>query len=130
MRSGDLLDLRLQSRSKDLKLERCNEGMNGQNRDGRNNSVNEAQSRGSGGNGGGGGYCGGSGYGDSGADMRRDSSMEYKGLTPEEMLRLPTGPKEQYTEEMQYGRLGGGFQSYGRSGPPPNRSRWGWFVGR
>ena len=63
------------------------------------------------------------GYGDSGGDMRRDSSMEYKGLTPDEMLRLPTGPKERSAEEMQYGRLGGGFQSYGRSGPPPGRSR-------
>uniref|UniRef100_A0A2P2JXS0 Uncharacterized protein MANES_13G022300 n=1 Tax=Rhizophora mucronata TaxID=61149 RepID=A0A2P2JXS0_RHIMU len=42
---------------------------------------------------------------------------ESKGLTPDEMLRLPTGPKERSAEEMQYGRLGGGF--YNRSGPPP-----------
>ncbi|XP_059633662.1 eukaryotic translation initiation factor 4B2-like isoform X2 [Cornus florida] len=40
----------------------------------------------------------------------------YKGLTPDEMLRLPTGPKERSAEEMQYGRLGGGFSNYGRSG--------------
>ncbi|XP_076884777.1 eukaryotic translation initiation factor 4B1-like isoform X2 [Bidens hawaiensis] len=35
------------------------------------------------------------------------------GLTPDEMMRLPTGPKERTSEEMQYGRLGGGFSSYG-----------------
>ncbi|KAH7515712.1 hypothetical protein FEM48_Zijuj10G0055500 [Ziziphus jujuba var. spinosa] len=48
---------------------------------------------------------------------------EYKGLTPDEMLRLPTGPKERSPEEMQHGRLGGGFSSYGRSGPPSGRLR-------
>ncbi|KZV40035.1 hepatoma-derived growth factor-related protein 2 [Dorcoceras hygrometricum] len=36
-----------------------------------------------------------------------------RGLTHEEMLRLPTGPKERSAEEMQYGRLGGGFSNYG-----------------
>nr|GEW20994.1 eukaryotic translation initiation factor 4B2 [Tanacetum cinerariifolium] len=36
-----------------------------------------------------------------------------KGLTHEEMMRLPTGPKERSAEEMQHGRLGGGFNSYG-----------------
>uniref|UniRef100_A0A7N0U102 Eukaryotic translation initiation factor 4B n=1 Tax=Kalanchoe fedtschenkoi TaxID=63787 RepID=A0A7N0U102_KALFE len=36
-----------------------------------------------------------------------------RGLTPDEMMRLPTGPKERSAEEMQYGRLGGGFSSYG-----------------
>nr|XP_043637458.1 eukaryotic translation initiation factor 4B2-like [Erigeron canadensis] len=36
-----------------------------------------------------------------------------RGLTPEEMMRLPTGPKERSAEEMQYGRSGGGFSSYG-----------------
>ncbi|CAN0929337.1 Eukaryotic translation initiation factor 4B1 [Linum grandiflorum] len=39
-----------------------------------------------------------------------------KGLTPEEMLRLPTGPRERDPEEMQYGRLGGGFSGYGGGG--------------
>uniref|UniRef100_A0A7N1A718 Eukaryotic translation initiation factor 4B n=1 Tax=Kalanchoe fedtschenkoi TaxID=63787 RepID=A0A7N1A718_KALFE len=39
-----------------------------------------------------------------------------KGLTPDEMMRLPTGPKERSAEEMQYGRLGGGFSSYGGGG--------------
>ncbi|XP_048427950.1 eukaryotic translation initiation factor 4B2-like [Pyrus x bretschneideri] len=43
------------------------------------------------------------------------------GLTPDEMMRLPTGPKERSAEDMQYGRLGGGFSSYGRSGPNPGR---------
>ncbi|XVE85177.1 hypothetical protein DITRI_Ditri17bG0070600 [Diplodiscus trichospermus] len=46
---------------------------------------------------------------------------EYSKLTPEEMLLLPTRPKERSAEEMQYGRLGGGFPSYGRSGPPSGR---------
>lgn len=48
-------------------------------------------------------------------------------LTPEEMLRLPTGPKERAPgDEMQYGsRLGGGFSNYGTraGGPPPSRIR-------
>ncbi|KAJ0095056.1 hypothetical protein Patl1_16025 [Pistacia atlantica] len=42
----------------------------------------------------------------------------YSRLTPDEMLRLPTGPKERSPEEMQHGRLGGGFSSYGRSSRP------------
>ncbi|XP_007044834.2 PREDICTED: eukaryotic translation initiation factor 4B2 [Theobroma cacao] len=46
---------------------------------------------------------------------------EYNRLTPEEMMLLPTRPKERSAEEMQYGRLGGGFSSYGRSGPPAGR---------
>lgn len=50
-------------------------------------------------------------------------AIESKGLTPDEMLRLPTGPKERSTEDMQYGRLGGGFSNYSRTGPPPNRMR-------
>lgn len=53
---------------------------------------------------------------------RTDSSSAYKGLTPDEMLRLPTGPKGKSAEELQYGRLGGGFSSY-RRGPPPGRTR-------
>ncbi|XVF43884.1 hypothetical protein PTKIN_Ptkin02bG0076600 [Pterospermum kingtungense] len=46
---------------------------------------------------------------------------EYSRLTPAEMMQLPTRPKERSAEEMQYGRLGGGFSSYGRSGPPAGR---------
>ncbi|OWM76128.1 hypothetical protein CDL15_Pgr009774 [Punica granatum] len=53
-----------------------------------------------------------------------------QGFTRDEMLRLPTGPKERPAEEMQYGRLGGGFSNYGRSGSLQNRredgdSSWG-----
>ncbi|CAL1395325.1 unnamed protein product [Linum trigynum] len=48
--------------------------------------------------------------------------VQSKGLTPDEMLRLPTGPRERDPEEMQYGTRG--FSSYGRSGgPPPGRGR-------
>lgn len=42
----------------------------------------------------------------------------YSRLTPDEMLRLPTGPKERSADEMQHGRLGGGFSSYGRPARP------------
>ncbi|VFQ87686.1 unnamed protein product [Cuscuta campestris] len=34
-------------------------------------------------------------------------------LTPDEMMYLPTGPRERSAEEMQSGRLGGGFSNYG-----------------
>ncbi|RWW35800.1 hypothetical protein BHE74_00059224 [Ensete ventricosum] len=50
---------------------------------------------------------------------RRDHSFESKGLTPDEMLRLPTGPRERSQEEIEYGRLGGGFRSYGGGGGGP-----------
>ncbi|RDX91531.1 Eukaryotic translation initiation factor 4B1, partial [Mucuna pruriens] len=43
------------------------------------------------------------------------ASGEHKGLTRDEMMALPTGPKERSAEEMQYNRLGGGFSSYDRS---------------
>ncbi|KAF8408326.1 hypothetical protein HHK36_007475 [Tetracentron sinense] len=56
-----------------------------------------------------------------GAGARRDLSMESRGLTTDEILRLPTGPKERSAEEMDYGRLGGGFRSYDRTGPPTGR---------
>ncbi|XP_077212100.1 eukaryotic translation initiation factor 4B2-like [Tasmannia lanceolata] len=53
-----------------------------------------------------------------GGGSRRDFSSESKGLTPNEMLRLPTGPKERSPDEIESGtRLGGGFRSYGRPGP-------------
>ncbi|CAH8252140.1 unnamed protein product [Arabidopsis lyrata] len=48
------------------------------------------------------------------------------GLTREQMLQLPTGPRQRSEEEMQPGRLGGGFSSYGggrSSGPPGRMSR-------
>ncbi|GMI70791.1 eukaryotic translation initiation factor 4B1 [Hibiscus trionum] len=46
---------------------------------------------------------------------------EHNRLTPEEMMLLPTRPKERSAEELQHGHLGGGFSSYGRSGPPAGR---------
>lgn len=46
-----------------------------------------------------------------------------KALTRDEILRLPTGPKERSAEEMQSGRIGGGFSSYGRSGSSAGRGR-------
>ncbi|KAL2343107.1 hypothetical protein Fmac_004392 [Flemingia macrophylla] len=42
-----------------------------------------------------------------------------EGLTRDEMLALPTGPKERSPEEMQFNRLGGGFSSYDRSAGRP-----------
>ncbi|KAF5185917.1 Eukaryotic translation initiation factor 4b1, partial [Thalictrum thalictroides] len=45
---------------------------------------------------------------------KRDQSLELsKGLTHDEMIRLPTGPRERSAEEMEVGRLGGGFKNYG-----------------
>ncbi|KAL2543302.1 eukaryotic translation initiation factor 4B1 [Abeliophyllum distichum] len=49
------------------------------------------------------------------------SAPPSRGLTPEEMFRLPTGPTERPPDEMQYGRLGGGFPSYGNRGGYPDR---------
>ncbi|CAH9077768.1 unnamed protein product [Cuscuta epithymum] len=46
-------------------------------------------------------------------------------LTHEEMLHLPTGPRERSAEEMQSGRLGGGFSNYGNrfTGQQSGRNR-------
>lgn len=61
---------------------------------------------------------------------RREPSFEPKGLTPDEMIRLPTGPRERTAEELEHSRFGGGFRSYGyslgggsggSSGAPPRR---------
>uniref|UniRef100_A0A0E0NH95 Eukaryotic translation initiation factor 4B1 n=1 Tax=Oryza rufipogon TaxID=4529 RepID=A0A0E0NH95_ORYRU len=41
------------------------------------------------------------------------AAAEPKGLTPQEMMMLPTGPRERSTEELDRSRLGGGFRSYG-----------------
>jgi hypothetical protein len=43
-------------------------------------------------------------------------ATDYPRLTPDEMLRLPTGPKERSAEEMQFNRLGGGFSNFDRGG--------------
>ncbi|RWW27691.1 hypothetical protein BHE74_00032329 [Ensete ventricosum] len=48
----------------------------------------------------------------------RYPSFESKRLTPDEMLGLPTGPRERSQDELGYGRLGGGFRSYGDGGGP------------
>ncbi|KAF6157498.1 hypothetical protein GIB67_004436 [Kingdonia uniflora] len=40
-------------------------------------------------------------------------NTSFKGFTSDEMLRLPTGPKERSAEELEHGRLGGGFRNYG-----------------
>ncbi|GAB2297909.1 hypothetical protein Dimus_031994 [Dionaea muscipula] len=51
-------------------------------------------------------------------------SSRSVGLTPDEMMRLPSGPKQRSPDELYRGdRLGGGFSNYGRSGPPPGRMR-------
>uniref|UniRef100_A0A1D1XC90 Eukaryotic translation initiation factor 4H n=1 Tax=Anthurium amnicola TaxID=1678845 RepID=A0A1D1XC90_9ARAE len=46
------------------------------------------------------------------------SSYESRRLTPDEMMRLPTGPRQRSQDELEYGRtgLGGGFRSYGLGG--------------
>lgn len=36
-----------------------------------------------------------------------------KGLTPDELLLLPTGPRQRSSEELERNKLGGGFKSYG-----------------
>ncbi|KAL6650906.1 hypothetical protein ACP70R_009831 [Stipagrostis hirtigluma subsp. patula] len=50
-------------------------------------------------------------YGAAGAPgQRRGAPVEPRGLTPEEMLMLPTGPRERSAEELDRSR---GFRSYG-----------------
>ncbi|KAK8582894.1 hypothetical protein V6N13_069662 [Hibiscus sabdariffa] len=57
----------------------------------------------------------------SGGGLGGAKVTEHNRLTPDEMMLLPTRPKERSAEELQHGRLGGGFSSYGRSGPPAGR---------
>ena len=47
-----------------------------------------------------------------------------KGLTVNEQLMLPTGPRQRTAEEMDRTKLGGGFRSYG-SNDRSESSRWG-----
>lgn len=58
---------------------------------------------------------------------RSKSFTETKGLTTEEMMALPTGPRDRTGEESEYGGggLGGGFRDYGR-----NRDRGAFGSGR
>ncbi|XP_022896732.1 eukaryotic translation initiation factor 4B3-like [Olea europaea var. sylvestris] len=44
-----------------------------------------------------------------------------KGLTPDELLALPTGPRERTGEELDRNKLGGGFKSYGSYNERPSR---------
>ncbi|KAF8013561.1 hypothetical protein BT93_I1418 [Corymbia citriodora subsp. variegata] len=55
-----------------------------------------------------------------------------RGLTREDLLSLPTGPRQRSAEELDRSRLGGGFNSYGsgrygsnNSGEDSSSSRWG-----
>lgn len=60
------------------------------------------------------------------------NSSGVEKLTPAEMLRLPTGPKERSAEEMQSSRYGGGgFSSFDRGSRRPERDGDGsWGAGR
>ncbi|CAD5172168.1 unnamed protein product [Musa acuminata subsp. malaccensis] len=66
-------------------------------------------------------------FGGGAGSGRRDLSFQSKGLTPDEKLHLPTGPRERSQEELEYGRLGGGFRTYGGGGGGGPR---GGFPGR
>ncbi|KAJ0513741.1 putative plant specific eukaryotic initiation factor 4B [Helianthus annuus] len=48
-----------------------------------------------------------------------------KGLTAEDLLNLPTGPRQRTAEELAGTRLGGGFRSYGDRNNESSNSRWG-----
>lgn len=50
---------------------------------------------------------------------RREHTFDSKGLTHEEMLLLPTGPRERTADEIEHSRRGGGFRSYGYGGDAP-----------
>ncbi|KAL8037800.1 hypothetical protein ABFX02_11G061400 [Erythranthe guttata] len=56
-------------------------------------------------------------------DSPYSGSAPSRGLTPDEMFRLPTRPKERSPDEMQHGRLGGGFSNYGTRSAGPNQGR-------
>ncbi|XP_021900398.1 eukaryotic translation initiation factor 4B3 isoform X2 [Carica papaya] len=46
-------------------------------------------------------------------------------LTHDELLSLPTGPRQRSAEELDRSRLGGGFKSYGRYNEDSPNPRWG-----
>ncbi|KAJ9132734.1 hypothetical protein P3X46_033571 [Hevea brasiliensis] len=53
---------------------------------------------------------------------------QSRGLTHEDLLNLPTGPRQRSAEELERARLSGGFKSYGmsnRNGDDSSNSRWG-----
>ncbi|KAI3446221.1 hypothetical protein Pfo_002886 [Paulownia fortunei] len=45
--------------------------------------------------------------------VARPAATEPKGLTTDELLVLPTGPRQRSAEELDRNKLGGGFRSYG-----------------
>ncbi|CBI37913.3 unnamed protein product, partial [Vitis vinifera] len=52
---------------------------------------------------------------------------QTKGLTHEDLMMLPTGPRQRSAEELDRGRLGGGFRSYGSNGSGSEERRQGGF---
>ncbi|KAI4376102.1 hypothetical protein MLD38_013895 [Melastoma candidum] len=58
-------------------------------------------------------------------------SSKSPSLTPDDILLLPTGPRQRSTEELDRSRLGGGFRSYGSYGDDSSRRPGGGFgLGR
>lgn len=43
----------------------------------------------------------------------KTAAFQAKGLTTDELMALPTGPRERSAEELDRNKLGGGFRSYG-----------------
>ncbi|KAG6418860.1 hypothetical protein SASPL_121066 [Salvia splendens] len=43
----------------------------------------------------------------------KKKKKQAKGLTTDELMALPTSPRERTTEELDRNKLGGGFRSYG-----------------
>ncbi|GMN48681.1 hypothetical protein TIFTF001_017852 [Ficus carica] len=65
-----------------------------------------------------------------GAPKPPSRTSEPVGLTHEDRLKLPTGPRERTAEELDRNRLGGGFRSFDRinrggGGGDDSNSRWG-----
>ncbi|XAR59054.1 hypothetical protein NMG60_11014685 [Bertholletia excelsa] len=62
---------------------------------------------------------------------RQSYTTQSRGLTTEDLINLPTGPRERTAEEWDRSRLGGGFRSYGydrnrySDGDESSNSRWG-----
>ncbi|KAJ4826109.1 hypothetical protein Tsubulata_010961 [Turnera subulata] len=58
---------------------------------------------------------------------KQSTALEPRGLTPEDLLVLPTGPRQRSAEELDRTRLGGGFRNYGQNsrGDDSSNSRWG-----
>ncbi|XP_065866008.1 eukaryotic translation initiation factor 4B3 [Euphorbia lathyris] len=63
-----------------------------------------------------------------GAAKPSQAFQPSRGLTHDEIVNLPTGPRQRSAEELERTRLGGGFKSYGmsnRNGDDSSNSRWG-----